>query len=207
MFTCLLGVCDLPSLGDLDWRRSGDSQSAWVPRSSELQRETSGERRCFLSLDRPLSLPPERWVSDLWPVEGDKKTTGTYYSAHSSWWLQARDHTTVNWSWSCPFRIQDWILTSRRMGTNRLWEVTSSGKQGSYGISTQRHLACHPCCLPCEDLMRREPPVNQEESPPDTALILILDFLASWTDWSSLASSGRWTDDLTGNEREMGKKG
>lgn len=72
MLTCLLGVCDLPSLGDLDWRRSGDSQSAWVPRSSELQRETSGERRCFRSFDRPRSLPPERCVSDLWPMRHDK---------------------------------------------------------------------------------------------------------------------------------------
>lgn len=72
MLTCLLGVCDLPSLGDRDWWRSGDSQSAWVPRSSELQRETSGERRCFRSFDRPRSLPPERWVSDLWPMRDEK---------------------------------------------------------------------------------------------------------------------------------------
>lgn len=52
-------------------------------------------------------------------------------------------------------RNQDWILTARRMGTNRLWEVTSSGKQGSCGISAQRHLASRPCCLPCEGLMGR----------------------------------------------------
>lgn len=76
VLTSLLGVCDLPSLGDLDRRRSGDSQSAWVPRSSELQRDTSGERRCFRSFDRPRSLPPERWVSDLWPARDDK----------SNWW-------------------------------------------------------------------------------------------------------------------------
>lgn len=74
ILTGLLGVCDLPSLGDLDCWRSGDSQSAWVPRSSELQRETSGERRCFRSFDRPRSLPPERWVSDLWPGRKDKST-------------------------------------------------------------------------------------------------------------------------------------
>ena len=84
MLTCLLGVCDLPSLGDRDWRRSGDSQSAWVPRSSELQRETSGERRCFRSFDRPRSLPPERWVSDLWPMRDEKAVN--HNSTHPGCW-------------------------------------------------------------------------------------------------------------------------
>lgn len=66
--TCLLGVCDLPSLGERDWRRrSGDSSCVWGLRSSELQREMSGDRRCLRSLDRPLSLP-ERCPSDRWPA-------------------------------------------------------------------------------------------------------------------------------------------
>lgn len=120
-FTCLLGVCDRPSLGDLDCWRSGDSQSAWVPLSSELQRETSGESRCFLSLDLPLSLPPERWVSDLWPVKGNKKkqlfiiTQVTLAELQATNSIPARDWATVNWL--CPFRIQYRILTSSGMET------------------------------------------------------------------------------------------
>lgn len=63
--TCLLGVCDLPSLGDRDSRRcSGDSSCAWGLLSSELQREISGDSKCLRSLDRPRSLPPERCPSD-----------------------------------------------------------------------------------------------------------------------------------------------
>lgn len=66
--TCLLGVCDLPSLGDRDSRRrSGDSSCAWGLLSSELQREMSGDSRCLRSLDRPRSLP-ERCPSDRWPA-------------------------------------------------------------------------------------------------------------------------------------------
>lgn len=67
--TCLLGVCDLPSLGDRDSRRrSGDSSCAWGLLSSELQREISGDSKCLRSLDRPRSLPPERCPSDRWPA-------------------------------------------------------------------------------------------------------------------------------------------
>lgn len=64
--TFLLGVPTLPSLGDRDGRCSGDSLSACAPRSSELQRDTSGDSRCFRSLERPRSRPPRR-LSDLWP--------------------------------------------------------------------------------------------------------------------------------------------
>lgn len=67
--TCLLGVCDLPSLGDLDRSRSGESSSACRLLSSELQREMSGESRCLRSLERPRSLPPDRCVSNRWPAQ------------------------------------------------------------------------------------------------------------------------------------------
>lgn len=82
--TCLLGVCDLPSLGDRDSRRrSGDSSCAWGLLSSELQREMSGDSRCLRSLDRPRSLP-ERCPSDRWPAGHPRQVSPQHHPPCSS---------------------------------------------------------------------------------------------------------------------------